>query len=207
MTASSTFAASSTGRRYGEPKTPARAQARRRPHAVTRHAPARAQARLRVLSPADPVFATRTGRPLYYRNVIRGLRLALGKAGLDGDGRPRLRFHDLRHTYASLLIAQGLNIVFVGHQLGHASPSFTLPRLRRPVRSGRARQPRPRPARGGLRRDAYGDLARGFPLRFPSPREPLVQAVCGGYAPAATGAVVPRGMRRVGLSPTDGGAK
>ena len=77
-------------------------------------------------SPADPVFVTRTGRPLYYRNLIRGLRLALTKAGLDGDGQPRLRFHDLRHTYASLLIAQGLNIAFIGNQLGHASPSFTL---------------------------------------------------------------------------------
>jgi integrase len=37
-----------------------------------------------------------------------------------------LRFHDLRHTFASLLIAQGLNVVFVSRQLGHASPSFTL---------------------------------------------------------------------------------
>jgi integrase len=76
--------------------------------------------------PADPVFATRTGRPLYYRNLIRALRLALAKAGLESDGRPRLRFHDLRHTYASLLIAQGLNIAFIANQLGHASPAFTL---------------------------------------------------------------------------------
>jgi integrase len=65
-------------------------------------------------------------RPLYYRNLIRGLRLALTKAGLDGEGQLRLRFHDLRHTYASLLIAHGLNVVFISHQLGHASPSFTL---------------------------------------------------------------------------------
>jgi integrase len=76
--------------------------------------------------PTDPVFVTRTGRPLYYRNLIRGLRLALAKAGLEDDGRPRLRFHDLRHTYASLLIAQGLNVAFISHLLGHASPSFTL---------------------------------------------------------------------------------
>ena len=69
---------------------------------------------------------THTGWPLHYRNLIRGLRLALTKAGLNGDGRPRLRFHDLRHTYASLLIAQGLIIVFISDQLGDASPSFTL---------------------------------------------------------------------------------
>ncbi len=34
--------------------------------------------------------------------------------------------HQLRHCFASLLIAQGLNVVFVSRQLGHASPSITL---------------------------------------------------------------------------------
>ena len=64
---------------------------------------------------------------MYFRNVTRrGLAAAITKAGLDGEGEPRLRFHDLRHTFASLLIAQGLNVVFVSRQLGHASPSFTL---------------------------------------------------------------------------------
>jgi integrase len=37
-----------------------------------------------------------------------------------------LRFHDLRHTFASLLIAQGSNVVFVSRQLGHSSPNVTL---------------------------------------------------------------------------------
>jgi integrase len=110
---------------YSEPKTPrAKRDVVLMPSLVTllsEHKLASTYSR-----PADPVFVTRTGRPLYYRNLIRGLRLALAKAGLDGDGQPRLRFHDLRHTYASLLIAQGLNIAFIGNQLGHASPSFTL---------------------------------------------------------------------------------
>jgi integrase len=75
----------------------------------------------------DPVFATRTGRPMYYRNVSRrGLAAAMHKAALDREGELRLRFHDLRHCFASLLIAQGLNVVFISRQLGHASPSFTL---------------------------------------------------------------------------------
>ena len=43
------------------------------------------------------------------------------KAGLDQPDKPRLRFHDLRHTNASLLIAQGVNVAFVSRQLGHAS--------------------------------------------------------------------------------------
>src|SRR3954452_12933447 len=77
--------------------------------------------------PTDPVFATATGRPMYYRNVSRrGLTAAIVKAGLAHEGEPRLRFHDLRHTYASLLIAQGLNVVFISRQLGHASASMTL---------------------------------------------------------------------------------
>jgi integrase len=46
--------------------------------------------------------------------------------GLDRAGESRLRFHDLRHTFASLLVAEGLNIVYVSRQLGHATPSFTL---------------------------------------------------------------------------------
>ena len=42
------------------------------------------------------------------------------------DGRAKLRWHDLRHTFASLLVAQGLNVVYVSRQLGHASPDITL---------------------------------------------------------------------------------
>jgi UDP-N-acetylmuramyl pentapeptide synthase len=39
---------------------------------------------------------------------------------------PRLRFHDLRHTFASLLIAEGADVVFVSRKLGHASVKTTL---------------------------------------------------------------------------------
>ncbi len=56
----------------------------------------------------------------------RGLHTAVKKAGLDQPDKPRLRFHDLRHTYASLLIAQGVNVAFVSRQLGHASITTTL---------------------------------------------------------------------------------
>ena len=45
-------------------------------------------------------------------------------AGLTGPGR--LSLHSLRHTFASLLIAKGLDVVFVSRQLGHASPATTL---------------------------------------------------------------------------------
>ena len=37
-----------------------------------------------------------------------------------------MRFHDLRHTYASLLIHQGENIKYIQKQLGHSKPTVTL---------------------------------------------------------------------------------
>lgn len=39
---------------------------------------------------------------------------------------PRLRFHDVRHTHASLLIAAGVPIKVVSERLGHAHPAFTM---------------------------------------------------------------------------------
>jgi integrase len=77
-------------------------------------------------APDDTVFATESGRPMYYRNVTHGLALGVERAGINREPYPSLRFHDLRHTYASLLIAQGLNVFFVSRQLGHALPRTTL---------------------------------------------------------------------------------
>lgn len=74
----------------------------------------------------DLVFPSVTGRGLD-PTVARGaLKRAVAAAGLDGGDRPKLRLHDLRHTFASLLIAGGANVVFVSRQLGHASPDITL---------------------------------------------------------------------------------
>ena len=44
---------------------------------------------------------------------------------LKAAGLPLIRFHDLRHTYASLLIEQGENIKYIQTQLGHSSPTVT----------------------------------------------------------------------------------
>lgn len=78
--------------------------------------------------PEDHVFATRTGNPLGQRNLLRDFYEVLKDACLDGDddGRPRPRWHDLRHTCASVLIAKGIPVTSVAHQLGHANPSITL---------------------------------------------------------------------------------
>ena len=52
--------------------------------------------------------------------ISRGLHLALRRAGL-----PRMRFHDLRHCYASLLIDAGEPLMVVSPLLGHSSIKIT----------------------------------------------------------------------------------
>ncbi len=39
---------------------------------------------------------------------------------------PRIRFHDVRHTHATLLLKAGVPAKVVSERLGHASPGFTL---------------------------------------------------------------------------------
>jgi integrase len=72
--------------------------------------------------PDDYVFTTRVGTPEHAAHIgLRALKPALEAAGLQP-----IRWHDLRHTFASLLIAGGANITFVSRQLGHTSSQITL---------------------------------------------------------------------------------
>lgn len=66
------------------------------------------------------VFATTVGTPLDNSNVGHRFVAQLAKAGL-----PRMRFHDLRHGAASLLIAEGADLRRVMEQLGHSQISLT----------------------------------------------------------------------------------
>ena len=75
-------------------------------------------------SPQDLVFCTGDGTPMDAQNMVKRQFLpALSRAGLR-----RIRFHDLRHTYTTLLIAQGENVKFIQSQLGHTSIEMTLDR-------------------------------------------------------------------------------
>jgi integrase len=75
--------------------------------------------------PDDLVFTAPHGGPLREQKFVAGLfKPAVARAGLPH----RLRFHDLRHTCASLLIAQGASVKAVQAQLGHASATVTLDR-------------------------------------------------------------------------------
>jgi integrase len=75
-------------------------------------------------SPWELVFCSKDGTPLDQANLYhRMLQPTLRRAGLR-----RIRFHDLRHTYASMLINQGENLKYVQSQLGHASITTTVDR-------------------------------------------------------------------------------
>ncbi len=67
------------------------------------------------------VFASTKGTALDSANIRHLFHRVLRKAGLR-----RIRFHDLRHTYASLLIQQGESLAYVKEQLGHSSISVTV---------------------------------------------------------------------------------
>jgi integrase len=67
------------------------------------------------------VFTTRKGSPLEPRNQVRHFKALLKRAGLTES-----RFHDLRHTAASLLLAQGVHPRVVMEILGHSRISITM---------------------------------------------------------------------------------
>jgi integrase len=76
----------------------------------------------------DWVFATSNGTPHSQRNLCRrGLQRAANRAGLNSHDGPPLRFHDLRHTFASHLIVDlQLDPAQVSRILGHAGTTITL---------------------------------------------------------------------------------
>jgi integrase len=67
------------------------------------------------------VFCREDGVPYAPDYVTRAFREAVARAEL-----PRIRLHDLRHTWASLALAAGVNPKVVSERLGHATVSFTL---------------------------------------------------------------------------------
>ena len=67
------------------------------------------------------VFATTIGTPIDARNLTRHFKAALTRANL-----PPKRFHDLRHTCASFLMAQGVQPRMVMEVLGHSQISLTM---------------------------------------------------------------------------------
>ena len=69
----------------------------------------------------DLVFCLADGRPLDPHGLSRRFHKLTLQAGF-----PNLRFHDLRHTHATLLFAQGEKVHTVQERLGHEDPSTTI---------------------------------------------------------------------------------
>jgi integrase len=99
------------------------------------------------------VFCSGDGKPIDPDNFVhRVWARVLRRAELR-----RIRFHDLRHTYTSLLIAQGAHPKYIQAQLGHASIQTTLDRYGHLMPDAHAAEARK------LDRLVFGDNGRRVP--------------------------------------------
>jgi len=69
----------------------------------------------------DLVICTQSGKPMIPRNFRKEFYNLTEKIGL-----PKIRFHDLRHTHATILIQQNVNVKLISERLGHAEIGTTL---------------------------------------------------------------------------------
>ena len=67
------------------------------------------------------VFPSPNGGPISPDSVNNMLKRVLERAGI-----PKVRFHDLRHTFATIALQNGVDIKTVSGMLGHFSAGFTL---------------------------------------------------------------------------------
>ena len=93
---------------------------------LRRHQRLQAEARMKIADVWQDhgfIFCDEIGGPLRGQNIRRRhLRTALKRAGLPVT----LRLYDLRHSCATLMLAQGLNPKIAAERLGHASVRLTL---------------------------------------------------------------------------------
>ena len=73
------------------------------------------------LLPNDLVFSNPDGTPLRPNSITRHFKNLTDSIGLKG-----VRFHDLRHTHATLMLQQGIHPKIVSERLGHSSIAITL---------------------------------------------------------------------------------
>jgi len=69
----------------------------------------------------DLVFANHDGKPIDPSVLTHNFARIARQAGLG-----RVRFHDLRHTFASLALLRGAKPKVISEALGHASVAFTM---------------------------------------------------------------------------------
>lgn len=111
------------------PKTPQSRRTIRLPAFAVQALAAHKVAMMKAGRIAGPVFCTRTGGHLDKKNVLRAFRAVVKRVpNVEGEKPvpPKLRFHDLRHTHASILLSKGHSLRAVSQRLGHANPNMTL---------------------------------------------------------------------------------
>ncbi len=113
---------------YGEPKTAKGRRPVALPPSVVevlqRHRAAQIEDRLKIgaaWQDSGLVFTTTVGGPIDPSNLSRRFGKLVAAAGV-----PRIRFHDLRHTHASLMLQRGVHPKIVSERLGHATVGITL---------------------------------------------------------------------------------
>jgi integrase len=116
------------GLRLSEPKSKKAMRELRIPHiclaSLMAHESAQEKKRLWAGSKwqeGDFVFTTGLGTPIHPDDLSRELPIALAAAKL-----PKVRFHDLRHSCASLLLSLGVHPKLVQETLGHSSYQLTM---------------------------------------------------------------------------------
>jgi integrase len=114
--------------------------------------------------PQDFVFATEAGRPLGWRNVERRAIDAAYAAAVKAKrlpvDRPKPVMHDCRHTFGSMLVAEGRDVYSVKRMMGHANVSTTID-----VYGGEFDRQRDR--RAGEQAPDYGNLLETTPRNQP----------------------------------------
>jgi integrase len=70
------------------------------------------------------VFCLADGRPYVPKHFAREFLRRLGRKPFR-DELPRIRMHDLRHTWATLALIAGIDVKIVSERLGHSSPMVT----------------------------------------------------------------------------------
>ncbi len=73
------------------------------------------------LLPSELVFSHPDGRPLRPNSLSRAFERIAQSLGFEG-----IRFHDLRHAHATLMLQQGIHPKIVSERLGHSSVAITL---------------------------------------------------------------------------------
>jgi integrase len=69
----------------------------------------------------DLIFPSTIGTPMGPRNMVREFKESLQRARL-----PNIRFHDLRHTAATLMLQEGIHPKVIQERLGHSQISITM---------------------------------------------------------------------------------